>query len=105
MKQIEMRLFSVETGKSKQLMNPLQEGYLRAWSPDSTLVAALTGLLQETLGGMGLCDQTDRIRIRIALTEALTNAFRHASAEEVSVTVAGFQFSGATGSFAAYCSM
>jgi Tol biopolymer transport system component len=41
----ELRLFSVGTGKSERLMNPLQEGYMRAWSPDSTLVAALTGKL------------------------------------------------------------
>jgi Tol biopolymer transport system component len=42
---VEMRLFSVEKGKSERLMSPLQEGYRRAWSPDSTLVAALTGKL------------------------------------------------------------
>jgi Tol biopolymer transport system component len=41
----EMRNFSLATKKSKQLLNPLQEGYMRAWSPDSTMVAALTGHL------------------------------------------------------------
>jgi dipeptidyl aminopeptidase/acylaminoacyl peptidase len=39
----ELRLFSLEAGKSERLMSPLQEGYLHAWSPDSTMVAALTG--------------------------------------------------------------
>ncbi|HEX3362637.1 MAG TPA: hypothetical protein VHS74_16710 [Solirubrobacterales bacterium] len=41
----ELRLFSLEAGKSERLMNPLQEGYMHAWSPDSTMVAALTGPL------------------------------------------------------------
>jgi Tol biopolymer transport system component len=39
----ELRLFSLSAGKSERLMNPLQEGYELAWSPDSTMVAALTG--------------------------------------------------------------
>jgi Tol biopolymer transport system component len=41
----ELRLFSLEAGKSERLMSPLQEGYLHAWSADSTMVAALTGPL------------------------------------------------------------
>jgi CheY-like chemotaxis protein/anti-sigma regulatory factor (Ser/Thr protein kinase) len=48
---------------------------------DATLLAALTGTLQETLSNMGLCDETDRIRIGIALTEALTNAMYHGNLE------------------------
>jgi Tol biopolymer transport system component len=40
---VELRLFSLETGKSRQLLNPLQEGYEVAWSPDSTMIAAQTG--------------------------------------------------------------
>jgi Tol biopolymer transport system component len=42
---VEMRLFSVAAGKSERLLNPWQEGYLAAWSPDSSEVAALTGPL------------------------------------------------------------
>jgi Tol biopolymer transport system component len=41
----EMRLFSIEAGKSERLLSPWQEGYISAWSPDSTRVAALTGPL------------------------------------------------------------
>ena len=44
-------------------------------------MTALTGLLQEALYGMGCCDETDRIRIGIALTEALTNARVHGNLE------------------------
>jgi Tol biopolymer transport system component len=41
----EMRLFSVAAGKSLKLLNPWQEEFIFAWSPDSTKVAALTGPL------------------------------------------------------------
>jgi Tol biopolymer transport system component len=40
---VEMRLYSIKAGKSERLMNPWQESYLAAWSPDSSAVAALTG--------------------------------------------------------------
>jgi Tol biopolymer transport system component len=42
---VELRLFSLATGKSRRLLNPLQEGYELAWSPDSTMIAAQTGPL------------------------------------------------------------
>jgi hypothetical protein len=42
---VEMRVFSVAVGKSERLLNPLQEGYEVAWSPDSTMIAAQTGPL------------------------------------------------------------
>ena len=48
---------------------------------DPSLVPALTGWLQEALYGMGGCDETDRIRIGVALTEALTNAQVHGNLE------------------------
>jgi CheY-like chemotaxis protein/anti-sigma regulatory factor (Ser/Thr protein kinase) len=48
---------------------------------DPVLLPALTGLFQETLGGMGVCDATDGIRIRMALTEALSNALYHGNLE------------------------
>jgi Tol biopolymer transport system component len=41
----EMRLWTAESGKSERLLNPWQESYVFAWSPDSTMVAALTGSL------------------------------------------------------------
>ncbi len=41
----EMRLFSLEAGKSERLLNPWQESFVFAWSPDSSTVAALTGPL------------------------------------------------------------
>jgi CheY-like chemotaxis protein/anti-sigma regulatory factor (Ser/Thr protein kinase) len=48
---------------------------------DPSLVRALTSWLQETLCGMGCCDETDLIRLGIALTEALSNALYHGNLE------------------------
>jgi Tol biopolymer transport system component len=39
----EMMLYDVSSGKTKALFSPWQESYTFAWSPDSTLVAALRG--------------------------------------------------------------
>ncbi|HEY2479500.1 MAG TPA: hypothetical protein VGI17_12320 [Solirubrobacterales bacterium] len=41
----EMMLFSLEAGKSRRVLNLWQESFLFAWSPDSTMVAGLTGPL------------------------------------------------------------
>jgi Tol biopolymer transport system component len=42
---IDLRFFSLVTGKNQRLLNPLREGYEVAWSPDSTMIAAQTGPL------------------------------------------------------------
>ncbi|OJU83950.1 MAG: hypothetical protein BGO11_14785 [Solirubrobacterales bacterium 70-9] len=39
----EMRLYDVATGKTKTLFSPWRESYTFAWSPDSSMVAALRG--------------------------------------------------------------
>jgi Tol biopolymer transport system component len=39
----EMKLYDVATGKTKTLFTPWRESYTFAWSPDSTMVAALRG--------------------------------------------------------------
>jgi hypothetical protein len=39
----EMRLYSVPVKKGQRLLNPWSESFVFAWSPDSTMVAALTG--------------------------------------------------------------
>jgi Tol biopolymer transport system component len=41
----EMRLYSVAVGKSERLLGNWHEGFVFAWSPDSSTVAALTGPL------------------------------------------------------------
>jgi Tol biopolymer transport system component len=39
----EMKLYDVATGKTKTIFSPWRESYSFAWSPDSTMVAALGG--------------------------------------------------------------
>jgi Tol biopolymer transport system component len=39
----EMKLYDVSTGKTKTLFSPWRESFTFAWSPDSTMVAALRG--------------------------------------------------------------
>jgi Tol biopolymer transport system component len=39
----EMKLYDVATGKTKTIFSPWRESYAFAWSPDSTMVAALRG--------------------------------------------------------------
>ena len=48
---------------------------------DPALVPPLVLMLQENLLGMNLCDETGRIRLGIALEEALVNAMYHGNLE------------------------
>ena len=48
---------------------------------DRTLIPALVTHVQEYLVRLGLCDQTERIRIGVALEEALLNAIFHGNLE------------------------
>jgi Tol biopolymer transport system component len=48
----EMRLYDVATGKTKTIFSPWRESYTFAWSPDSSMVAALRG---GELGTRTLC--------------------------------------------------
>ncbi|HTT93713.1 MAG TPA: hypothetical protein VMF55_03520 [Solirubrobacterales bacterium] len=41
----EMRLYSIALGKGQRLMNPWRESFVFAWSPDSSMIAALKGPL------------------------------------------------------------
>ncbi len=48
---------------------------------DRSLIPPLVALVQEYLVRLGLCDQTERIRIGVALEEALLNAIYHGNLE------------------------
>lgn len=48
---------------------------------DPNLIVSLMELVQEELDGMGLLDRMGRIRVSIALQEALTNALYHGNLE------------------------
>ena len=48
---------------------------------DLSLLTALAGFLQDALIARGLCDEPERVRVGIALEEALLNAFYHGNLE------------------------
>ena len=48
---------------------------------DPDLITPLIHLLQEDLGGMGVCDAAARMRVGVALQEALSNALYHGNLE------------------------
>jgi len=48
---------------------------------DAELVSSLVQFLQDTTFAMGICDESDRLRIGVALQEALTNASYHGNLE------------------------
>lgn len=48
---------------------------------DPALINPLINLLQEDLGGMEVCSANDRMRVGVALQEALTNAIYHGNLE------------------------
>jgi CheY-like chemotaxis protein len=48
---------------------------------DPTLIPPLIGHLQENLARMKLCDEIGRIRVSVALQEALVNAIQHGNLE------------------------
>jgi anti-sigma regulatory factor (Ser/Thr protein kinase)/CheY-like chemotaxis protein len=48
---------------------------------DTTLVPALITLFQETILGLGICEQAESIRVNMALEEAMLNAIYHGNLE------------------------
>jgi CheY-like chemotaxis protein len=48
---------------------------------DPELITPLIHLLQDDLAGMGICDETARMRVGVALQEALSNALYHGNLE------------------------
>jgi CheY-like chemotaxis protein len=56
------------------------ESYFRLEN-DPELITPLINMLQEDLGGMGLGDATSRMRVGVALQEALSNSLYHGNLE------------------------
>ena len=50
-------------------------------SSDLDLIPSLVGYFQESMSHMGLCDESERLRVSVALEEALTNAVHHGNLE------------------------
>jgi Tol biopolymer transport system component len=62
----EMRLYSVESGKSERLLNPWRESFVLAWSPDSTMIAATTGGGLNSPGSLYVIDVESGKRTKVA---------------------------------------
>ena len=48
---------------------------------DRSLIAPLVGFLQEGVSQLGICDESEQMRVGIALDEALVNALYHGNLE------------------------
>jgi CheY-like chemotaxis protein len=73
---------SAENRKIQRLLSSLErrESTFKLEN-DPNLITPLIQMLQDDLGGMGLCDATARMRVGVALQEALSNALYHGNLE------------------------
>ncbi len=78
----EILSLSAEDRKIRKLLSLLRYRESRfTLENDPALIMPLTQMLQEDLSGMRLCDATARMRVGVALQEALTNALYHGNLE------------------------
>ncbi len=69
---------ALETSKRTRLLGGMEYSHSRFSIPaDLSMLAAAADRLQASLEMFGLCDQSQNMHIRIALDEALANAFYH----------------------------
>lgn len=73
---------SAENRKIERLLSSMirRESSFRLEN-DPNLITPLIQMMQDDLGGMGFCDATSRIRLGVALQEALANALYHGNLE------------------------
>lgn len=65
-----------------RLMRRLRQQQVRfELENDTDLVSTMVQYLQDAVLGMGVCDEGDRVRVGVALQEALTNACFHGNLE------------------------
>ena len=65
-----------------QLMNRMEQNHCRfVLENDLALIAATVQYLQEVNRNMKICDEADRLRVGVALEEALLNAYYHGNLE------------------------
>ncbi len=70
-----------ERRRSEVLGSMISGCYSWELANDRTLFSPLISYLQENLAGFGLCDETERTRMGVALEEALVNAAEHGNLE------------------------
>ncbi|MDA1015856.1 MAG: response regulator, partial [Planctomycetota bacterium] len=70
-----------ERSNAKLLSHMRASTYSFELDNDFSLITSLIGYLQQAFRGLGICGESDRIRVGIALEEALVNAFYHGNLE------------------------
>jgi CheY-like chemotaxis protein len=76
-----LALSAVDRHRQKLLFSLRRRDSTFRLENDPNLITPLIHLLQEDLGGMGLCDATAAMRVGVALQEALSNALYHGNLE------------------------
>lgn len=67
--------------RNRLLSYVVQQDHVFTLGNDTTLIPALITLFQETLLGIGICDQAESVRVNMAMEEALLNAVYHGNLE------------------------
>jgi len=67
--------------RTRLMRELLQSGYEFELSNDRTLIPPLVGYLQECVAELGICDDSQKMRVGVALEEALANAYYHGNLE------------------------
>lgn len=67
--------------RNRLLSFVVQQDHQFTLGNDTTLIPALITLFQESILGIGICDQAESIRVNMALEEALLNAIYHGNLE------------------------
>lgn len=76
-----LKVSQADRGRAR-LMRRLRHQHVEfAVENDQELIASLLQYLQEAARGMALCDESERIRLGVALQEAMTNACYHGNLE------------------------
>ena len=67
--------------RNRLLSYVVQQDHVFMLGNDTSLIPALITLFQETLLGIGICDQAESVRVNMAMEEALLNAIYHGNLE------------------------
>ncbi len=67
--------------RNRLLSYVIEQHHVFTLGNDTSLIPALITLFQETLLGIGICDQAESVRVNMAMEEALLNAVYHGNLE------------------------
>ncbi|MBW3600121.1 MAG: response regulator [Planctomycetes bacterium] len=76
-----MEAAAQQSSRAQLLLGMTRTEFTFELANDSTLIPPLISHIQDSVTQMGVCDEADRLRLAIALEEALTNALFHGNLE------------------------